>query len=255
MRKFVLVLSTLAIVTACAKSRDAAPAPPPPASSTPSSTPPPAEAPKPSTPPNAQAASTDATGDQELTLDQATDGLPKEGKLTAEITTPQGTIHCTLLPDAAPKTVASFVGLARGLRAFQDPASDKWVKRPFFDGLAFHRVIPGFMIQGGDPISAKYDDPRIGMGGPGYTLPDEIAPDLKFDHPGVLAMANTGPHTHSGGSQFFITEKPYPSLNGGYVVFGQCDDPKVVTAIASVQKGANDKPVTPVTMKVVISRK
>ncbi len=254
MRPFIFI-STVAILSACAKSKDAAPAPPPSSAET-KKPPAAAEPPKPAAAPNAQAASTDAIGgDQELSLEQATEGLPKDGKLTAEITTPQGTIHCTLLPDAAPKTVASFVGLARGLRAFQDPATDKWVKRPFFDGLAFHRVIPNFMIQGGDPLSAKYDDPRIGMGGPGYTLPDEIAPDLKFDHPGVLAMANTGPGTHSGGSQFFITEKPYPSLNGGYVVFGQCEDPDVVSKIARVQKGAQDKPVTPVTMKVVITKK
>jgi peptidyl-prolyl cis-trans isomerase A (cyclophilin A) len=245
MRKF-FVFTTLAVLTACAKSKDAAP--PPPASSAPS-------APASAAPAPAAAAPAEAAGDQELTLDQATDGLPKDGKLMVELVTDLGSVHCQLLPEAAPKTVASFVGLARGLRPFQDPESGKWVKRPLFDGLAFHRVIPGFMIQGGDPLSAKYDDPRIGMGGPGYTLPDEIAPDLKFDHPGLLAMANTGPHTHSGGSQFFITEKPYPSLNGGYVIFGQCEDANVVSAIAHVQRGANDKPVTPVTMKVKIYRK
>jgi len=248
MRKILVLL----ILAACAKSKDSAPAPPP-ASATPA--PAPASAPAASAPAAAAPAAAEPTGDQELTLDQATDGLPKDGKLMVELITDQGSIHCQLLPDAAPKTVASFVGVARGLRAFQDPDSGKWVKKPFFDGLAFHRVIPGFMIQGGDPLSAKYDDARIGTGGPGYTLPDEIAPDLKFDHPGLLAMANTGPHTHSGGSQFFITEKPYPSLNGGYVVFGQCEDANVVSAITHVQRGPNDKPVTPVTMKVKIYRK
>jgi peptidyl-prolyl cis-trans isomerase A (cyclophilin A) len=195
-----------------------------------------------------------AAGDQELTLDQATEGLPRDGKLMAEIITDLGSVHCQLLPDVAPKTVASFVGLARGLRPFQDPASGTWTKKPFFDGLAFHRVIPGFMIQGGDPLSRSYDDPRIGSGGPGYTLPDEIAANLRFDHPGVLAMANTGPHTHSGGSQFFITEKPYPSLDGGYVIYGQCDDASVVEAVARVPVGAANKPTTPVTMKVKIYR-
>jgi peptidyl-prolyl cis-trans isomerase A (cyclophilin A) len=221
MKKILLFVA----LAACAKSKDSAPA------------------------------STPATGPEEMTLEAATAGLPKDGKLMAEIVTDLGSVHCELLPDAAPKTVASFVGLARGLAPFQDPASGKWVKQPFFDGLAFHRVIARFMIQGGDPLSRSYADPAIGSGGPGYTLPDEIAPNLKFDHPGVLAMANTGPRTHSGGSQFFITEAPTPQLNGGYVVFGQCEDDSVVQAIARVPKGANDKPTTPVTMKIKIYRK
>jgi peptidyl-prolyl cis-trans isomerase A (cyclophilin A) len=243
MRKLAIVL----LLCGCAKSKDAAPA----SSSSPTT---PATSSPTAPPPTAPAPAAGATGDQEITLEQATDGLGTGGKLMAELATEQGTIHCELLPDAAPKTVASFVGLARGLRPFQDPSNGKWVKRPFFDGLAFHRVIPGFMIQGGDPFSASYQDPRIGSGGPGYTLPDEIASELKFDHPGVLAMANTGPHTHSGGSQFFITDKPYPSLNGGYVIFGQCQDADVVQKIAGVQRGGADKPTTPVTMKVKISR-
>ena len=161
MRKLALVL----LLCGCAKSKDAAPAP--------SSSAAPVETPS---APAASPAGKEAAGDKEITLDQATDGLGKGGKLVAEIVTDLGSIHCELLPDAAPKTVASFVGLARGLRPFEDPATGKWVTRPFFDGLAFHRVIPGFMIQGGDPFSANYQDPRIGSGGPGYTLPDEIAP-------------------------------------------------------------------------------
>jgi len=228
MRKILVFL----ILCGCAKSKDAAP-------------------PAQGSPP---AAATEATGDQELTIEQATDGLPKDGKLMAEVITDLGSIHCQLLPDMAPKTVASFVGLARGLRPSQDPATGKWVKQPFFDGLAFHRVIPGFMIQGGDPLSRTYSDPRVGTGGPGYTLPDEIAASLRFDHPGVLAMANTGPHTHSGGSQFFITDKATQQLDGGYVIFGQCDDPNVVSAIANVQVGGANRPVAAVTMKVKIYR-
>jgi len=211
-------------------------------------------APAPAAAPPAEPAAA-ASGDTELTLEQATAGLTGEGALIADIATPLGTIHCELLPDAAPKTVASFVGLARGLRPFLDPQSGEWMKRPFFDGLAFHRVIPDFMIQGGDPRSRDYSDPAIGSGGPGYTLPDEIAPDRKFDHPGVLAMANTGPGTHSGGSQFFITEAPYPSLNGGYVIFGECQDVDVVKAIARVPKERGSKPKDPVTMTVKIHRK
>jgi peptidyl-prolyl cis-trans isomerase A (cyclophilin A) len=229
--KNALLLAAVLLAAACAKSKDAPPAAAAPAAPTP------------------------ASGDTELTLEQATEGLPAQGQLRAEITTPLGTIHCTLLPDAAPKTVASFVALARGLRPALDPASGKWEKRAFFDGLAFHRVIPDFMIQGGDPLSRSYDHPRIGSGGPGFTLPDEIAPDLKFDKPGVMAMANTGPRTHSGGSQFFITEKPYASLNGGYVIFGQCDDPDVVSAITHTQRGRADKPTTAVTMTVKIDRR
>jgi len=219
-------LLLLVVLAACAKSKDSTPAP----------------SAAPATP-----------GD--ISLDDATADLPKEGKLYAEFVTDLGTVHCELLPASAPKTVASFVGLARGLAPWMDPATHQWVKQPFFDGTAFHRVIPRFMIQGGDPLSRSYDDPAIGTGGPGYTLPDEIDPKLAFDHPGVLAMANTGPHTHSGGSQFFITEAPYPSLNGGYVVFGQCEDPQVVQAIARVPKGRADKPTSPVTMKVKITRR
>jgi cyclophilin family peptidyl-prolyl cis-trans isomerase len=201
---------------------------------------------------------TAADGDKEISLDEATAGLPKDGKLMAEITTDLGSIECTLLPDSAPKTVASFVGLARGLRAFQDPASGKWMKGPFFDGTAFHRVIPKFMIQGGDPKSrTDYGADDIGVGGPGYTLPDEIDPHLNFDQPGRMAMANTGPHTHSGGSQFFITEVPYPSLNQGYVIFGQCDNADIEKAIARVATDdpRHNKPLKPITMKVRIYKK
>jgi cyclophilin family peptidyl-prolyl cis-trans isomerase len=129
------------------------------------------------------------------------------------------------------------------------------VKKPFFDGLAFHRVIPGFMIQGGDPISRDYSSPVIGTGGPGYTLPDEIDPKLKFDRPGRLAMANSGAHQHTGGSQFFVTDSPTPQLNGDYVIFGQCGDINVVQAIARVPRDENDKPQTAVPMIVKIDRR
>ena len=195
------------------------------------------------------AAPSEADGDHEVSHDEATAGLPKDGKLVAEITTELGTIHCELLPDIAPKTVASFVGLARGIRPYKDPSSGKWVKGNFYDGLTFHRVIPDFMIQGGDPQSRDPGNRRVGSGGPGYTLPDELDKNLKFDHPGVMAMANTGPRTHSGGSQFFITEVPYPSLDGGYVTFGQCEDLEVVKSIARGTRG------NPAKMQVKILRK
>lgn len=194
----------------------------------------------------------------DLTIDQATAGLVGTGKLMAEITTDHGVMACELFPDKAPKTVASFVGLARGLRAWKDPRTGQWVKdRPFFDDLAFHRVIPDFMIQGGDPLSRDYNAPMIGTGDPGFRLPDEVDSGLKFDRPGRLAMANSGVRTNSGGSQFFITEAPKSYLDGGYAIFGQCDGVDVVKEIARLPAGGpqNSKPLSPVTMRVKIFRR
>jgi peptidyl-prolyl cis-trans isomerase A (cyclophilin A) len=187
-------------------------------------------------------------------LDEATEGLAGSGPLVAEIATELGTMRCTLHPEAAPETVASFVGLARGKREFRDPKTGEQVKRPFFDGLLFHRVIPEFMIQGGDPQSIDPSHPALGTGGPGYTVPDEVSPNLRFDKGGMLAMANKGPGTRSGGSQFFITEGPVPRLDGGYAIFGTCDGVDVVKAIARVPRGPDDRPEKPVTMKVTIKR-
>jgi len=127
--------------------------------------------------------------------------------------TSEGKIVCLLYEKEAPKTVENFVGLATGAKEFTDPATRSQAKRPYFDGTKFHRIIPGFMMQGGDPLGT-------GTGGPGYTVPDEIVPSLKFDVAGRLAMANTG-RPNTGGSQFFITQNPYPALNGGYTIFGQ----------------------------------
>jgi len=191
----------------------------------------------------------------DFTLEEATAGLAGTGPLSAKISTPKGDLTCELFFDVAPKTVASFVGLARGIRPWQDPKTGEWKKTPFFDGLAFHRVIPAFMIQGGDLLSRDYGRPDIGSGGPGYQLPNETKPDVKFDRPGRLAMANAGPDT--GGSQFFITEVPRPSLNGGYTIFGQCDGEEVVKAVARVPVDSpqHNKPLEPVTMKVEILRK
>jgi peptidyl-prolyl cis-trans isomerase A (cyclophilin A) len=179
----------------------------------------------------------------DFTLEEATAGLPGQGTLMAKIGTAKGDLHCELFFDAAPKTVASFVGLTRGLRAWQDPKTGEWVKKPFFDGLAFHRVIPA------------YNNPDIGAGGPGYELPNENKADLKFDRPGRLAMANAGRDT--GGSQFFVTEIPKKSLDGNYTIFGQCDGEDVVKQIARVAVDSPDhnKPVEPLTMKVEIYRK
>ena len=159
---------------------------------------------------------------------------------TATIETSMGDIHCTLFPDKAPNTVANFIGLATGKKAWTDPKTGKQVKgKPLYDGTTFHRVIPNFMIQGGDPEGT-------GTGGPGYKFNDETS-DLKFDQPGRLAMANSGPNTN--GSQFYITEVPTPWLDGKYNLFGQCEDLETVKKIARVETGANNMPVTPVTIK------
>jgi peptidyl-prolyl cis-trans isomerase A (cyclophilin A) len=181
-----------------------------------------------------------------FTLEEATKGLSGAGPLTAKIDTTLGAFTCQLFDKQAPVTVANFVGLARGLRPWKDTKSGKWVKKPFYDGLIFHRVIPGFMIQGGDPLGT-------GTGNPGYRFEDEFSPDLKFDKPALLAMANAGPATN--GSQFFITEGTPEHLTGRHTIFGQCDPLSLVTKITGVERGPRDKPVTDVVIKkVIISR-
>ncbi len=159
----------------------------------------------------------------------------------AVIETSMGNIHCTLFPDKAPIGVANFIGLATGKTEWTDPRSGaKKQGVPLYDGTTFHRVIPNFMIQGGDPRGN-------GTGDPGYKFKNETSADLSFDRPGRLAYANAGPDTN--GSQFYITEVPYSSLNRGYTIFGQCEDLAVVKAIARVARGPQDKPNTPVTIK------
>ncbi len=166
-------------------------------------------------------------------LDDALQGLPGSGaKLVAHLKTSKGELTCTLFPEAAPKTVANFVGLARGLRGFLDPKTKTWVKRPYYDGLAFHRVIPQFMIQGGCPLGN-------GTGGPGYSIDDEYKLGLVFDKPGLLAMANSGPNTN--GSQFFVTEVAPDWLNYRHTIFGECGPLDTVKAIAAA---GNKPPVT-----------
>ena len=171
------------------------------------------------------------------------------GEPTAVFRTTMGTMRCKLFEKEAPITVANFIGLADGTKDWKDPATGKNKHGvPLYNGTIFHRVIPGFMIQGGDPLGT-------GTGDPGYQFADEIVPSLTFDRPGRLAMANAGPGTN--GSQFFITEVPTPHLNGHHTIFGQCDDATVelVKKIARVPKGPNDKPTTPVRIeKIVIER-
>jgi cyclophilin family peptidyl-prolyl cis-trans isomerase len=172
---------------------------------------------------------------------------PKNGKLTAVIHTTMGDIECELYEDKAPLTVASFVGLARGTRPSYDKKGDVWEKKKFFDGIVFHRVIQGFMIQTGDPTGS-------GGGGPGYIVVDEIDKELKHKQPGLLSMANRGKNT--GSSQFFVTVAPTPHLDGKHAIFGKCD-PKVAVEISKVKTNpANDRPYEQVSIKSVdISRK
>lgn len=158
---------------------------------------------------------------------------------TAIIHTTAGNLTCTLFPDKAPIGAANFIGLARGTKDWRNPVTGaKKHAIPLYNGTIFHRVIPHFMIQGGDPAGN-------GTGDPGYRFKNETSPDLLFDRPGRLAYANAGPDTN--GSQFFITEVPYPSLNGGYTIFGQCDEPSVelVQRIAALPRNANDRPDNP----------
>jgi peptidyl-prolyl cis-trans isomerase A (cyclophilin A) len=183
----------------------------------------------------------------QFTLEQATKGLAGSGMLVAKIETTLGTFTCELYEKDAPITVANFVGLARGTRPWKDPKTGKWVeKKPFYDGLIFHRVIPGFMVQGGDPLG-------VGTGNPGYRFEDEFSPNLKFDKPALLAMANAGPATN--GSQFFITEGTPQHLTGKHTIFGVCEPASLVSKITGVKRGPRDKPETDVVMKkVTISR-
>jgi len=163
--------------------------------------------------------------------------------LTATLTTTQGTVTIRLFPDHAPKTVRNFVELAEGGREWTDPRTRAVTKEKLYDGTIVHRVIAGFMIQGGDPLGT-------GTGGPGYRFGDEIHPDLRFDKPYLLAMANAGPGTN--GSQFFITVAPTPWLNGKHTIFGEViGGADVVDKISCVQTVPGDRPVTDVVLQSV----
>lgn len=164
---------------------------------------------------------------------------------TAVLDTSMGRITCKLFDKEAPVAAANFVGLAEGTKDWTDPVTKKKVHgRPFYDGTTFHRVIPGFMIQGGDPTGT-------GTGDAGYYFADEFNANLNFDVAGRMAMANSGPDTN--GAQFFVTEVPVEQLDQHYTIFGQCDDSgiSVVKVIARVERDANDKPLRPVTLDKV----
>jgi peptidyl-prolyl cis-trans isomerase A (cyclophilin A) len=161
----------------------------------------------------------------------------------AHFDTTLGNFTVELFADKAPKTVANFVGLAEGSREWTHPKTGKTHTTPLYDGIVFHRIIDGFMIQGGDPLG-------VGSGGPGYQFEDEFHPELRHDRAGILSMANAGPNTN--GSQFFITLGPTPHLDRRHSVFGVVTDGlDVVKQIGRVKTDRGDKPVTPVVMNSV----
>lgn len=164
-------------------------------------------------------------------------------ELTATLTTTLGNIVVRLFPEYAPETVANFVGLADGSRQWRHPVTGAPGQGPLYDGTIFHRVIDGFMIQGGDPLGS-------GRGGPGYEFKDEFHPALRFDRPYLLAMANAGPGTN--GSQFFVTVGPVPHLNERHTIFGEVvQGQEVVDAIATSPVGRNDRPLTDVAIQSI----
>jgi peptidyl-prolyl cis-trans isomerase A (cyclophilin A) len=172
----------------------------------------------------------------------------------ATLETTKGNVTIKLFPDHAPKTVQNFVGLAEGTKEWTDPKTGERKTEPFYDGTGFHRVIDGFMIQGGDPLGT-------GTGSPGYAFDDEIHPDLQFDRPYLLAMANAGIQGGRGtnGSQFFITVVPTPHLNRKHTIFGEVVDDeskRVVDAIATTRTAPGDRPLEPIVVnRVKIERK
>ena len=206
---------------------------------------PPAEAPKaPADAPKVPVSEDDPLKGK-FTLDDAQAGLAGKGAMVAEIETDLGKLECDLYDDKAPITVANFVGLARGLRPFKG-TDGKWLKKPAYDGTTFHRVIKGFMIQGGDPQGT-------GAGEPGYVIPDEIWPGAKHDQRGLLCMANRGPNTN--GQQFFITDAAAPHLDGNYTIFGKCGPDAVIEKLSSVAVQGDHSVQSSKIKKISIKRK
>jgi peptidyl-prolyl cis-trans isomerase A (cyclophilin A) len=182
-----------------------------------------------------------------LALAATASAQEKKGPVYATLKTSMGDIVVQLFEDKAPKTVANFIGLATGTKEWTDPKTGEKVKRPLYNGTIFHRVIPGFMIQGGDPLGN-------GTGGPGYRFEDEFNPELRHTRGGILSMANSGPNTN--GSQFFITLAPTLHLDGRHSIFGEVvKGQEVVVAIGNAQRDSRDRPLKDVVLKeVVVSR-
>ena len=163
--------------------------------------------------------------------------------VNAEFVTSEGNFTVRLYEEEAPNTVANFVGLAEGTKEWTDPRTNKKVKAPYYDGVIFHRVIDGFMIQGGDPLGQ-------GIGGPGYTFPDEFHPKLRHAKAGILSMANRGPNTNGG--QFFITLGPTPHLDDRHTVFGEViAGMDVVRKIGGTPTGAADRPLRDIVIQTI----
>lgn len=224
---FVCALS-LAVAGCGAPQEPAQPSQPPAAAPAPTTPPPAAPAPetpapsveKPAPPADAPAASAEKPADAGP-ADTSKPSAAKYGPgVYAHFTTTNGNFIVKFFDKDAPKTVANFVGLAEGKKPWTDPRTGREIRRPYYRNVLFHRVIPNFMIQGGDPEGT-------GMGGPGYTFDDEISANHKHNKPGIVSMANRGPNTNGG--QFFITVAPYPSLDGKYSIFGE-----VVEGLANV---------------------
>jgi peptidyl-prolyl cis-trans isomerase A (cyclophilin A) len=175
-----------------------------------------------------------------------TTAAQKEPTLTAvyaQFVTSEGNFTVRLYNDRAPKTVENFVGLAEGTKEWSDPRTNESVTKPYYDGVIFHRVITGFMIQGGDPLGQ-------GIGGPGYTFADEFHPELRHDKAGILSMANRGPNTNGG--QFFITLGPTPHLDDRHSVFGEViEGMDVIRKIGSARTGERDRPVNDIVIKSI----
>ena len=166
----------------------------------------------------------------------------------AQFITSEGKFTVHLFDEEAPKTVENFVGLAEGTKNWTDPRTNQRVRKPYYDGIIFHRVINGFMIQGGDPLGQ-------GIGGPGFTFADEFHPKLRHDRPGILSMANRGPNTNGG--QFFITLAPTPHLDDRHTVFGEIvDGMEIVSKIGKTRTGDRDRPVKDIVIQhVTIERR
>jgi peptidyl-prolyl cis-trans isomerase A (cyclophilin A) len=180
-----------------------------------------------------------------MAIAQSDNKTEREPGLYLNFETNMGSIHCKLFEKETPLTVKTIVGLATGKMSYIDTRTkQKASGKPFYDGLTFHRVIPKFMIQGGDPLGTGEGEP----GGPGFPFKDEFVPALRFNVAGRLAMANAGPNTN--GSQFFITEVPATYLNDKHTIFGQCEDASVVKAIARVP-AEEERPIKPVVIKHV----
>lgn len=185
-----------------------------------------------------------------FTLEEAVEGMDTDGTLVAELSTTLGTIMCDLFGDKVPNTVANFVGLARGRRAWWDARAGEWRRnRPAYDGTIFHRVIPDYLIQGGDYLGD-------GTGAVGYTIPDEPHDDFRHDEAGLLCMANLDGE-NSSGAQFFITDGRTPDLgeDGQYTIFGRCRQTDIVERIARVPQGEGNRPTTDVVINKVYIRR